>query len=98
MGVLIVVGTVTLVVLIVQRAGGAMGGAMGGGSGRLALSLDQPPGTRIAGIAPVEAAGGGGLAVWVRRPDGTEAILLVDARRGRLAGEIQPTAVGPATR
>lgn len=94
MGVLIVVGTVTLVVLIVQRAGGAMGG----GGGRMALSLDQPPGTRIAGIAPVEAAGGGGLAVWVRRPDGTEAILLVDARRGRLAGEIQPSAVGPETR
>lgn len=94
MGVLIVLGTVTLVVLVVQRAGGAMGG----GSGRLALSLDQPPGTQIAGIAPVEAAGGGALAVWVRRPDGTETILLVDARRGRVAGEILPIAVGPATR
>jgi len=94
MGVLIVVGTVTLVVLVVQRAGGL--GA--GGAARTELSLGQPVGTRIAGMAPVEAAGGQGLAVWVRRPDGSEAILLVDPRRGRVAGEIRPADAGPETR
>lgn len=85
MGVLIVVGTVTLVVLLVQRAGGLGGG----GGATAALALDQPPGTRIAGIAP---AGGnaGWLAIWVQRPDGTEGVLLVDPRRGQRVGEIRP--------
>ena len=44
MGVLIVMGTVTLVVLIVQRSAGL-------GSSFTAAGLGQPAGTRIAGIA-----------------------------------------------
>ena len=78
MGVLILVGTVTLVALIVQRAGG------GGAPARLDLALDQPDGTRLTGIAPAE----GGLALWVTRPDG-DRVVLVDPRRGRVAGEIR---------
>jgi hypothetical protein len=78
MGVLIVGGTVTLVAVIVQRAGNVAG------SVRLDLALDQPEGTHIAGIAAAE----GVLGVWVTRPDG-DRVLLVDARRGRLAGEIR---------
>ena len=93
MGVLIVAGTVTLVVLIVQRAGGL---AAGSGGARLDLALDQPAGTRIAGIAGVE--GAGLLAIWVQRPDGTEAVLLVDPRRGRVGGEIRPGAPGVPAR
>ncbi len=85
MGVLIVAGTVTLVALVVQRAGG-----LAGGGGRVALALDQPAGTRIAGIAAAEQ----GLAVWVQRPDGTESVLLIDPRRGRVTGEITPGAGG----
>lgn len=85
MGVLIVAGTVTLVALVVQRAGG-----LSGGTGRLALALEQPAGTRIAGIAGVDQ----GLAVWVQRPDGTESVLLVDPRRGRVTGEVTPGAGG----
>jgi len=78
MGVLIVGGTVTLVALIVQRVGGVTG------PGHWEAALDQPEGSRIAGIAAAE----GALAVWVARPDG-ERILLLDPRRGRVAGEVR---------
>ncbi len=82
MGVLIVAGTVALVAVVVQRAGGVAGG---GGSARLEFSLNQPEGSRIAGIAAAE---GGTLGVWVARPDG-DRVVLVDPRRGRVAGEIR---------
>jgi hypothetical protein len=100
MGVLIVAGTVTLVTLIVQRAGRLAGGGEAGrtsapdATGRFDLSLDQPEGTRISGVAAVEGAGGL-LAVWVTRPDGSQRVLLVDARRGRVAGEVR---AAPAAR
>jgi hypothetical protein len=83
MGVLIVAGTVALVAAVVQRAGGIGGG--GAGSARLDVALDQPEGSRIAGIAAAE---GGAIGVWVARPDG-DRVLLVDAKRGRVAGEIR---------
>lgn len=83
MGVLIVAGTVALVAVIVQRAGGFAGG--GGPMARLDLALDQPEGSRIAGVAAAE---GGALGVWVARPDG-DRVVLVDTRRGRVAGEIR---------
>jgi Family of unknown function (DUF6476) len=83
MGVLIVAGTVALVAVVVQRAGGLAGG--GSGAARLDLALDQPEGSRIAGIATAE---GGTLGVWVSRPDG-DRVVLVDARRGRVSGEIR---------
>jgi hypothetical protein len=79
MGVLIVAGTVALVAVAVQRVRGA-----GGGPARLDLALDQPEGSRIAGVAATE----GTLGVWVARPDG-DRVLLVDPRTGRVAGEIR---------
>ena len=79
MGVLIVAGTVTLVALVVQRAGRA-GGAVVSGD----VALRQPPGSRIAGVASAE----GRVAIWVERPDGGR-ILLVDPARGRVVGEIR---------
>jgi hypothetical protein len=104
MGVLIVAGTVTLVTLIVQRAGQVGGGGAGSAGAPLALALDQPPGTRIGGIAAVgggggaggDRAGGGLLAVWVTRPDGTDRVLVVDPRRGQVVGEIRPGAAAGA--
>jgi hypothetical protein len=79
MGVLIVVGTVGLVVAIVQRAGG------GGDDAALgARHLGQPAGTRIVSVTAAE----GRIAVLVTRPDG-ERVLLVDARRGRVVGELR---------
>jgi len=80
MGVLIVVGTVGLVVVLVQRAGGAAGEAVLPPS-----SLGQPIGTRIIGISLAE----GRIAVLVARPDETERILLVEPRRGRVLGELR---------
>ena len=78
MGVLIVVGTVTLIVLIVQRSSGL-------GSNLTAAGLGQPEGTRIAGIAGSDKT----IAIWVVRPDG-ERVLLFDPARGRVVGEIRP--------
>ncbi|WP_237213178.1 DUF6476 family protein [Falsiroseomonas oryziterrae] len=79
MGVLIVAGTVTLVVLIVQRAGGDRGAAVSG-----AQHLGQPAGTRILSVAETE----GRLVVLVARPDG-ERILFVEPRRGRVIAELR---------
>jgi Flp pilus assembly protein protease CpaA len=78
MGVLIVGGTVTLVALLVQRAGG------GGAGTAWQAALDQPEGARIAGIAASE----GGIGIWVQRPDG-DRVLVVDPKRGRVSGEIR---------
>ena len=79
MGVLIVGGTVTLAVLLVQRVGGAAG------SSRWETALDQPEGTRITGVATMES----GLGLLIARPDG-ERVLVVEPKRGRVVGEIRP--------
>lgn len=79
MGVLIVGGTVTLVALVVQRAGGPS-------TAFNAASLGQPAGTRIAGIAGAEKT----IAIWVVRPDG-ERVLFFDPAHGRVVGEARPT-------
>jgi len=85
MGVLIVAGTVTLVALLVQRAGGGRSAAT-----LPAMSLDLPAGSRIQGIAGA----GDHFAVHVQRPDG-DRILLLDARSGRVVGEVLPGAAVP---
>lgn len=79
MGVLIVAGTVTLVTLIVQRAGGGNQPAAIAG-----LHLGQPAGTRMLSVAGAD----GVLAVLVARPDG-ERLVLLDARAGRVLGEVR---------
>ena len=79
MGVLIVAGTVTLVVLLVQR----MGGERAAG-GPYSVSLGPAEGARIAGIAAGERA----VAVWVNRPEG-ERVLLFDPASGRRLGELR---------
>lgn len=79
MGALIVAGTVALVVLVVQRAGGGSGPAVVG-----VQHLGQPAGTRILSVTALE----GRLAVLVSRPDG-ERVLLVEPRRARLVGELR---------
>jgi hypothetical protein len=82
MGVLIVVGTVGLVVAVVQRLNPGAGGAAFG-----PVHLGQPAGTRIVSIAGLAGADGR-LAVLVARPDG-ERLLLVDGRSGRVLGELR---------
>jgi hypothetical protein len=80
MGVLIVAGTVTLVALVVQRAGAGSGDNVLG-----AAHLGQPAGTRIVSVTALE----GRLAVLVARPDGAERVLWVEPRRGRVVGELR---------
>ena len=86
MGVLIVVATVALVFLLIQRMGQAAKGVndrvVPGASTE--LNLRQPAGSRIAGIATLE----GQLAVWVERPDGGR-VLLLDPRSLRQTGEVR---------
>lgn len=86
MGVLIVAGTVTLVVLLVQRAGG------GGRGGEVAAraSLDLPAGTQIVSVAGA----GERFAVHVRGPGG-DWVVLVDSRSGRPVGELRPGGAVP---
>lgn len=79
MGVLIVAGTVTLVGLIVQRAGSAGGAAP---VGTAALGLAE--GERITGLAGA----GDRFAVQVERAGGASRILLLD-QRGRVVGEVR---------
>lgn len=79
MGVLIVAGTVTLALLIVQRVGNA------GGASRWDTALEQPEGSRITGIAATES----GIGLLVARPDG-DRVLVVEPKRGRVIGEIRP--------
>jgi hypothetical protein len=87
MGVMIVAGTVTLGVLIVQRLGGGFAGMSGRGEPPAPVSLGQPAGTRIEEIAGLD---GERLAIRVLRPDGEARVLVFDPRRGRVAGEIRP--------
>ena len=79
MGVLIVAGTVALAVLLVQRLGGPAGGGAAA-----SLSLAQPEGAHITGIAANDRA----LAIWVARPAGDRVILL-DPTGARRIGEIR---------
>ena len=79
MGVLIVAGTVALAVLLVQRLGGPARGDAAG-----SLSLTQPEGAHITGIAANDRA----LAIWVARPAG-ERVILLDPTGARRIGEIR---------
>jgi hypothetical protein len=78
MGVLIVVATTVLVVLIAGRIGGA-----GTAPASFAVLLDEPVGTRIAGIASA----GDRLALQLQG-GGPDRVLLVDPRSGKVAGRI----------
>ena len=79
MGVLIVAGTVALAVLLVQRLGDRPGSGAAAG-----LSLGQPEGARIAGIAASDKA----ISIWVARPDG-ERVILLDPTGARRIGEVR---------
>lgn len=80
---LIVVATVALVVLVIQRMNRAAQG-VDTALTTTNLALRQPAGSRVGGIAALE----GQLAIWVERPDGGR-VLLVDPRNLRQTGEIR---------
>jgi hypothetical protein len=84
MGVMILAGTGVLVAVIAHRiASPALSGASVSGAAPLALVLDEPAGTRIAGIA----ATGDRLAVQLLG-GGADRVVLVDPRSGAVAGRI----------
>ena len=84
MAVLIVVGTTVLLVVIVRRIGSPAVPA------QIAVLLDEPAGTRIAGIASV----GDRLAVRLEG-GGADRVVLLDARTGVVAGRIGLRTGGP---
>jgi len=79
MGVLIVVGTVALVWVVVQRIGRVAESPV-----PREVALQLPQGSRIAGIAGSDQE----LAIWVTGPQG-DRVLLLDQRSGRVLGEIR---------
>jgi hypothetical protein len=84
MGVMIVAGTGVLVAVIAHRVSSpASGGAPVAGGAPLALVLDEPAGTRIAGIVAV----GDRLAVQLQG-GGADRVVLVDPRSRVVAGRI----------
>jgi hypothetical protein len=78
MGVLIVAGTMGLVTEVIRRLS-----APAGSPATVAAILDEPAGTRIAGIAAVQDR----LAVQLQG-GGVDRVVLVDPRTGGLAGRI----------
>lgn len=84
MAVMILAGTGVLVAVIGHRvASRSSGGAPDGGEAPIALVLDEPAGTRIAGIA----AAGDRLAVQLQGGGG-DRVVLVDPHSGAVAGRI----------
>ena len=77
MGVLIVAGTAVLGVMVARKLGG------GPAAPPVAVTLDEPAGTRIAGIA----AAGDRLAVRLQG-GGPDRVLLIDPHTGAAAGSI----------
>ena len=78
MGVLIVVGTAALLVLIVQKLN-----STGTAAARAPTVLDEPAGTRIAGVA----ASGDRLAVQLQG-GGADRVVVIDLRSLSVAGRI----------
>jgi len=77
MGVLIVLGVATVAVTIVSRFGPATAAPAGN------IVLDEPPGTRIAGVAAL----GDRVAVTLSG-GGPDRVAIVDLRRGATVGHV----------
>ena len=77
MGIMIVGGTVTLAVLIVQRLKAVP-------AAPASLLLDQPGGTHIAGIASVS-----DRVALLLQGGGPDRVILIDPRSGALAGQVR---------
>jgi hypothetical protein len=78
MGILILAATTLLVVIIARRIGGG-----GAAPTLIALSLEEPAGTRIAGIATA----GDRLAIALQG-GGPDRVMLIDPRTGAVVGRI----------
>jgi len=86
MGVLIVIGTMALVIVVVRRTAMPVPGpaaAVAALPASVAAVLDEPAGTRIAGIAALRDR----LAVQLQG-GGADRVLLIDPATGSVAGRI----------
>jgi hypothetical protein len=83
MGMLIVVGTTTLIVVVARRMTGPASPLMAGAPSAAAVVLDEPVGTRIAGIVAVRDR----LAVQLQG-GGVDRVVLIDPVTGAVAGRI----------
>ena len=88
MGVLIVAGVAVLAVTLVGRMSAYGGGIASGGAGREAVAagsvlLDEPAGTRIAGVSMAPER----LAVRLQG-GGPDRVVVVDLRGGRVLGRV----------
>jgi hypothetical protein len=84
MGVLIVVGTAALIVGVARRSSGPTVPVAAALPEVIDATLQQPPGTRIVGIAVVQDR----LAVQLQGGGGEDRVVLVDPRSGALVGRI----------
>jgi hypothetical protein len=83
MGVLIVLGTMALVIGVARRASSGPGPGVAALPASVSAVLDEPAGTRIAGIAAVRDR----LAVQLQG-GGMDRVVLIDPATGAVAGRI----------
>jgi hypothetical protein len=83
MGVMIVIASIMLAIVIANRLSSRSAATM-----PIEASLDQPPGTRIVGVASV----GERLAVHVTGGGLPDRIVFVEATRGQVVGTLVPEA------
>jgi hypothetical protein len=83
MGVLILAGTTTLIVVVARRMTGPAAPLVEGAPSAAAVVLDEPAGTRIAGIVAVRDR----LAVQLQG-GGVDRVVLIDPVTGAVAGRI----------
>lgn len=85
MGVLIVAGTIGLILAVARRAS-VPTNTVPSAAAPMAAVLDEPAGTRIAGIVAVRDR----IAVWLEG-GGTDRVVLIDPLTGAVAGRISLT-------
>jgi hypothetical protein len=83
MGALILVGTTTLVVVVARRSSGAAPPVEAGLPAIIDAALQEPPGTRIIGIAAMQ----GRLALALQGGGG-DRVVLIDPGSGTVVGRI----------
>ena len=79
MGVLILIGTALLIVVVVERVSGPPARP----PAAFAVTLDEPAGTRIVGIAPV-----GGRMAMELQGGGPDGVVVVDPDSGAVVGRV----------
>jgi len=83
MGVMIVGGVVTLVVLVAQRIGGVPAAVVASAVVAGSATLDEPAGTQIVAAVPA-----GDVVALHLKGGGPDRVVVVEARTGRVLGRV----------